>query len=57
MGGEKWHSRVEPAAIGVRRLMRKKAYHVTFSIRDACDVRRFRLSFSDGGTINLVRVA
>lgn len=28
--------------------MRKKAYHVTFSIRDACDVRRFRGSFPEG---------
>jgi len=38
-------------AARARIVMRKKAYHVTFSIRDACDVRRFRPSFPLKGLV------
>lgn len=47
MEGKKWH-RGEHVGARARSVMRKKAYRVTFSIRDACDVRSFRLSFLIG---------
>lgn len=48
---------VEHVGARAKSVMRKKAYRVTFSIRDACDVRSFRLNFLDRvGSINFERV-
>jgi len=57
MMGIAWRVRsgtgVEHVATRAKNIMRKKAYHVTFSIRDACDVRRFHPSFPLKGLISI----
>lgn len=47
---------VEHVGARAKSVMRKKVYRVTFSIRDACDVRSFRLSFLDRVSNNFERV-